>query len=46
MVHLWVRAEQRAHEERVGLTPDGAAALVKAGHQGDGRGVVGAGNSD
>ena len=31
MVHLWVRAEQRAHEERVGLTPDGAAALVKAG---------------
>jgi saccharopine dehydrogenase (NAD+, L-lysine-forming) len=31
MVHLWVRAEQRAHEERVGLTPEGAAALVKAG---------------
>jgi saccharopine dehydrogenase (NAD+, L-lysine forming) len=31
MVHLWVRAEQRAHEERVGLTPDGAAALIKAG---------------
>ncbi len=31
MVHLWVRAEQRAHEERVGLTPDGAAALVRAG---------------
>ena len=31
MVHLWVRAEQRAHEERVGLTPEGAAALVQAG---------------
>jgi saccharopine dehydrogenase (NAD+, L-lysine forming) len=31
MTHLWVRAEQRPHEERVGLTPDGAAALVKAG---------------
>jgi len=31
MVHLWVRAEQRAHEERVGLTPDGAKALVDAG---------------
>ena len=31
MVHLWVRAEQRAHEERVGLTPEGAAALIKAG---------------
>ncbi len=31
MTHLWVRAEQRAHEERVGLTPEGAAALVKAG---------------
>ena len=31
MTHLWVRAEQRPNEERVGLTPDGAAALVKAG---------------
>ncbi|OYW51687.1 MAG: saccharopine dehydrogenase [Rhodobacterales bacterium 12-65-15] len=31
MSHLWVRAEQRPHEERVGLTPDGAAALIKAG---------------
>ena len=30
-MHLWVRAEQRAHEERVGLTPGGAAALVAAG---------------
>jgi saccharopine dehydrogenase (NAD+, L-lysine-forming) len=31
MTHLWVRAEQRANEERVGLMPEGAAALVKAG---------------
>lgn len=31
MVHLWVRAEQRPHEERVGLTPEGAEALIKAG---------------
>jgi len=31
MTHLWVRAEQRDHEERVGLTPDGAAALIAAG---------------
>jgi saccharopine dehydrogenase (NAD+, L-lysine-forming) len=31
MTHLWVRAEQRPNEERVGLTTDGAAALVKAG---------------
>ena len=30
-MHLWVRAEQRAHEERVGLTPEGAAALLAAG---------------
>ena len=31
MTHVWVRAEQRPNEERVGLTPEGAAALVKAG---------------
>lgn len=31
MTHLWVRAEQRAHEERVGLTPEGTAALLAAG---------------
>ncbi|MBC8038436.1 MAG: saccharopine dehydrogenase [Rhizobiales bacterium] len=30
-MHLWVRAEQRPNEERVGLTPAGAAALVSAG---------------
>jgi saccharopine dehydrogenase (NAD+, L-lysine-forming) len=31
MTHLWVRAEQRPHEERVGLTPEGTAALIAAG---------------
>ncbi len=31
MTHIWLRAEQRAHEARVGLTPEGAAALIKAG---------------
>ncbi|HHS93949.1 MAG TPA: saccharopine dehydrogenase, partial [Rhodobacterales bacterium] len=31
MIHLWVRAEQRANEERVGLTPEGAAALLARG---------------
>ncbi len=31
MTHLWVRAEQRPHEERVGLTPEGAQALIADG---------------
>ncbi|MEL7176839.1 MAG: saccharopine dehydrogenase [Pseudomonadota bacterium] len=31
MTHLWVRAEERAHEQRVGLTPEGAKALLQAG---------------
>lgn len=31
MTHLWVRAEQRPHEERVALMPEGAAALIAAG---------------
>lgn len=31
MTHLWVRAEQRANEERVGLMPEGAARLLAAG---------------
>jgi saccharopine dehydrogenase (NAD+, L-lysine-forming) len=31
MTHLWVRAEQRENEERVGLTPQGAAQLLAAG---------------
>jgi len=29
--HLWVRAEQRANEDRVGLTPQGAKSLLDAG---------------
>ncbi len=33
MTHIWVRAESRAHEERVGLTPQGAASLRAAGYQ-------------
>ena len=31
MTHLWVRAEQRPNEERVGITPDGVAALIAQG---------------
>jgi saccharopine dehydrogenase (NAD+, L-lysine-forming) len=31
MVHLWVRGEQRPNEERVGLTPEGAATLIAQG---------------
>lgn len=31
MVHLWVRSESRANEERVGITPQGAAKLREAG---------------
>lgn len=31
MTHLWLRAEQRAHEDRVGLTPEGAAQLIARG---------------
>ncbi|WP_102225933.1 saccharopine dehydrogenase [Acidimangrovimonas sediminis] len=31
MTHLWVRAEQRQNEDRVGLTSEGAAALIAAG---------------
>ncbi len=31
MVHLWIRSESRAHEERVGITPQGAAKLIAAG---------------
>jgi saccharopine dehydrogenase (NAD+, L-lysine-forming) len=30
-MHLWVRAEQRPNERRVGVTPDGVRALVAAG---------------
>lgn len=31
MTHLWIRAEQRANEDRVGLTPEGAASLIAQG---------------
>ncbi|MFV2002075.1 MAG: saccharopine dehydrogenase, partial [Paracoccaceae bacterium] len=31
MVHIWLRAEQRENEERVGLTPQGAARLIARG---------------
>lgn len=31
MIHLWVRAEQRPNEERVAITPDGAAKLLATG---------------
>jgi saccharopine dehydrogenase (NAD+, L-lysine-forming) len=33
MTHIWVRSESRAHEERVGLTPQGAAKLLAAGYR-------------
>jgi saccharopine dehydrogenase (NAD+, L-lysine-forming) len=33
MTHLWVRAEQRENEDRVGLTPDGACRLIEKGIQ-------------
>jgi saccharopine dehydrogenase (NAD+, L-lysine-forming) len=31
MTHIWVRAEQRQNEERVGITPQGVAALMAQG---------------
>lgn len=31
MTHIWVRSEQRDNEERVGITPQGAARLLKNG---------------
>jgi saccharopine dehydrogenase (NAD+, L-lysine-forming) len=31
MTHLWLRAEQRPNEDRVGLTPEGAAELIAQG---------------
>ena len=31
MTHIWVRAEQRLNEDRVGITPAGAAVLIKKG---------------
>ena len=35
MTHLWVRAEQRLNEERVGLMPGGAKALIEKGIRDD-----------
>ena len=32
MTHIWVRSESRPHEERVGLTPQGAGSLLAAGY--------------
>lgn len=31
MTHLWVRAESRPNEDRVGITPEGVAALIGQG---------------
>lgn len=31
MTHLWVRAEERDNEARVGITPQGVQSLIKAG---------------
>ncbi len=31
MTHLWIRAEERAQEERAGILPEGVAALVAQG---------------
>ncbi len=31
MTHLWIRAEERANERRVGATPEGVARLLAAG---------------
>lgn len=33
MTHVWVRSESRPHEERVGLTPQGAAKLITTGYR-------------
>lgn len=32
MTHIWVRSESRPNEERVGLSPQGAAKLIAAGY--------------
>ncbi len=33
MAHIWVRAEQRPFEQRVGITPEGVQTLLAKGHQ-------------
>ena len=32
-MHIWLRAEERANEQRSPLTPEGAAKLIAAGHR-------------
>ena len=29
MTHLWIRAEERLNEKRVGVTPNGVKSLLK-----------------
>ena len=31
MTHLWIRAEERLNEKRVGVSPQGVKSLLKAG---------------
>ena len=31
MTHLWIRAEERPNEKRVGVSPQGVKSLLKAG---------------
>jgi len=31
MTHLWIRAEERPNEKRVGVTPNGVKSLLQAG---------------
>ena len=31
MTHLWIRAEERPNEKRVGVSPQGVRSLLKAG---------------
>ena len=33
MIHIWLRAEERANEQRSPLTPDGVGVLINAGFQ-------------
>jgi len=33
MTHVWIRAEERPNEQRVGVTPGGVTVLVQAGFQ-------------
>ena len=33
MTQIWIRAEERPNEKRVGVTPSGVAELLRAGFQ-------------